>query len=152
MYRRTRVENSAATNPNAAAPETRQISALSKTMRISMLTQRAGFVSGMGERRIWQVNKQPHKRPSLRASCFAGQGLPLHAFWAASSAALATFIALPQVGRDVIVDHLRDVDRKSVDRIDAVARRAVLGRRAFARRGLHSGRAFDARGAGEKVG
>src|SRR5262249_251111 len=70
----------------------------------------------------------------------------------AEGAALAALVTLPQLGRGVVIDHPRDIDRKRVDRVDGVALRALVTRR---RRGLARRaalRVFLARSAGEEIG
>ena len=55
------------------------------------------------------------------AAYFFERALPLRGVEALSeSAALAAFIALPQVGGGIVVDHARDVDRQRVKRTEAV--------------------------------
>ena len=56
------------------------------------------------------------------AAYFFERALPLRGVEALSeSAALAAFIALPQVSRRVVVDHAGYINRKRVKRLDAIA-------------------------------
>src|SRR6516165_5763179 len=66
--------------------------------------------------------------------------MPLSGVEAAAEQAitLAALVALPQLGRGVVVDHAGDVDRERFERVDGVtlcARRGRSDRRAFVARG-----------------
>src|SRR5262249_62335797 len=67
-------------------------------------------------------------------------------------AALAAFVALPEVGRGIIVDHPSDIDRKRVKRVDAITCRGLLGVGSLAGRDRGPLRAGFARRAWQEIG
>src|SRR4029077_9553714 len=66
--------------------------------------------------------------------------------------AFAAFIALPQVGRRVVVDHPGDIDGQRVKRIDAVACCGVIGAGSLPGRRWRALRASVARSASQEIG
>src|SRR6202044_958612 len=67
--------------------------------------------------------------------------------------ALAALVALPQFRCRIVIDHACDIDRKIVDRIDAVALRwAGVFARDLTGDDRSDRRTFFARGAGKKIG
>src|SRR5262249_32401239 len=67
-------------------------------------------------------------------------------------AALAAFVALPEVGRGIIVDHPSDIDRKRVKRVDAITCRGLLGVGSLAGRDRRPLRVGFARSACQEIG
>src|SRR5947208_13968616 len=78
--------------------------------------------------------------------------LPLHSVkLARETVAFAAFVAIPQLGGGIVVDHARDIDGKRVQRFHAVAL-GTLGRTCARGRRLARGRFGLVRGAREQLG